>query len=197
MSEQSDTSPQPISYQWLAASGFHKLERLQRQPTDHYRRCIATECIGESFMVSSEDLCIEVAPNRIPADHWLVWLTRASAQNSRASIWLGVRRVTHAREIVLLYEGLTGRQFGQPSCHDSELKPPVFDLMDRVAKPKRPRSKPETLGDRVEAAMRSAEVRQVSVGELSKMLGVKNHSVRTAVRRHRGLQASGFLVSLK
>ena len=61
---------EPICYDWLKAWGFHKLERLERQPTDHYRRCIALETVGEShFMVAHEDQCLDVAPNRWPDPH--------------------------------------------------------------------------------------------------------------------------------
>ena len=117
----------PLTYDWLKQNSFHKLERLERQPTDHYRRCLGSELIGDLFMQCREDVCLDVAPSDVAGrDFWYVWLTRASSQNHHPSVWLHVRHVYFAEELISMYEAITGRKFGPPSWKLSELGEPLF-----------------------------------------------------------------------
>lgn len=120
---------EPLSYDWLRANGWHVLERLERQPTDSCRRCVGLETVDDPrMMVAAEDLCIDLMPERWPdPGFWFCFITRASAQNRHASVWLHVRHLKTVADLVLLYEGLTGRQFGPPSWRRDELAPPVLD----------------------------------------------------------------------
>ena len=117
-----------ISYEWLKQNGFRLLERLERQPFDHYRRCLGAELIGKHFMTAHEDICIDVAPDRFPhTTWWYVWITRASAQNQHPSVWVHTRHMATVGELILLYEALTGRKFGQPTWNRKELGEPLFE----------------------------------------------------------------------
>lgn len=113
-----------LSYEWLAANGFHCLERFERQPTDHYRRCIGLETAERGFLVAREDLCIDIAPERMPDPaFWFCWLTRASSQHQHPSVWIHVRHIKTVGDLILLYQGFTGRKFGQPAYRISDLQP--------------------------------------------------------------------------
>lgn len=118
---------EPLSYVWLNENGFHTLDRRERQPTDHCRRCIGGELVEDSVhLVAREDLCLDVAPERWPnPNFWFCWVTRCSSQNNHPSIWLHVRHLRTVGDLVLLYEGLTGRQFGQPHWKRSNLMPAI------------------------------------------------------------------------
>lgn len=117
-----------ITYKWLTENGFRTLERLERQPYDHMRRCLGAELIGERFMISREDLCIDIAPSRLPIpDFWYVWITKASCQNYHPSIWIHSRHMVFADELILLYEALTGRRFAKPAYQTSEMGQPLFE----------------------------------------------------------------------
>lgn len=124
-----------LTYEWLREHGFHKLDRLDRQPTDHYRRMLGAELIGDRFLTSNEDLCIDVCPDRMDdARFWYVWVTRASAQNRHPSIWLHTRHMYFTGEIMLLIEALTGRPFAKPTW-DRKLWPdPLFPTPDPFRK---------------------------------------------------------------
>lgn len=116
-----------LSYDWLLEHGWHRLERLERQPTDHVRRCVGREVTGRRFLVASEDLCIDMAPEReVNPAFWFCWVTRASAQNRHPSVWLHVRHLHWCEEVEHLYEGLTGRQFGKPTYDWREMPPEMF-----------------------------------------------------------------------
>lgn len=101
----------PLTVEWLKAQRWYVLPRFERQPTDHYRRCIGREVIGDLFMSAAEDLCIDVSESPMPGGNWSCWITRASAQNNHASVWLHVRHLKYCEELILLYEALTGRAF--------------------------------------------------------------------------------------
>jgi len=123
-------SADPLTYDWLLANGWHKLERLDRQPFDHVRRCVGLELVqNHHFMIAPEDVCLDLAPNfdlHSKTGHWLCWLTRASAQNRHPSIWLHVRHLETIRDLAILYEGITGRQLGPPSWRRDKLARPIF-----------------------------------------------------------------------
>jgi len=124
-----------LTYAWLQQNGFHKLERLERQPTDHYRRCLGNELINERFMSAREDVCLDVASNGIESrDFWYVWLTRASSQNFHPSVWLHVRHIYFVEELVLMYEAITGRKFGPPAWKLDELGEPLFQTPETERK---------------------------------------------------------------
>lgn len=120
--------PDALSYEWLQANGWHVLERLERQPTDHCRRCVGLETVDDhKFLVASEDVCIDVAPERWPSPaFWFCWITRASSQNRHPSVWVHARHLKTVGDLMLLYEGLTGRRLGPPSWRRDELAPPVL-----------------------------------------------------------------------
>lgn len=119
-----------LSHDWLVKNGWNKLERLERQPTDHYRRCIAMETYQDDhFMIANEDLCIDVAPNVLEAPaFWFCWITRASSQNRQPSTWLHVRQIRTVGDLMLLYEGLTGRFFSEPSSRVKNLGQPFLGV---------------------------------------------------------------------
>lgn len=116
----------PITYDWLLAHGWHRLDREERQPFDHCRRCIGRDVIGDLYMAASEDLCIEVSPTSATMTEWFVWITKAHSQNNFASVWLHVRYMRRAAELILLYEGLTGRRFGLPTWNAKERAEALF-----------------------------------------------------------------------
>lgn len=117
----------PLTYEWLHEYGFRTLQRLDRQPHDHVRRCLGRETIEDSIMLQAdEDLCLDLAPNRMPdPEFWFCWVTRASSQNSHPSVWIHTRQLKTRFDLMLLYMGLTGRHFGKPSYDRRQLKPPV------------------------------------------------------------------------
>lgn len=116
-----------ISYDWLESTGFIKLERGERQPTDHCMRCIAGETIDEHWMIAREDLCIEVCPDRMPPDtnFWLCWVGKSHSQNRSMHTFTHVRHMKYVEELMLLYEGLTGRPFSIP-CLPGDRPSPLF-----------------------------------------------------------------------
>jgi len=118
----------PLTYGWLTANGWHMLERGERQPTDHCRRAVGLETVeDEHFLVSPEDVCIDVCPDRWPdAKFWFCWLTKAVARNRQPHTWIHMRHLKTVRDLVLLYEGVTGRRHGPPSWRRDQLAPPVF-----------------------------------------------------------------------
>jgi hypothetical protein len=120
---------EPLTYEWLLANGWHKLERGELQPTDHCRREVGLETTtDEHFMVASEDMGIEVCPDKFPEPRfWFCWLTIARAPRAPAHTWIHVRHLKTVRDLVLLYEGLTGRRLGKASWRRDELAPAVFD----------------------------------------------------------------------
>jgi hypothetical protein len=121
-------SSTPIDYEWLQEYGFRKITRQERQSTDHARRCVAHETADEDrFMVAMEDLCIDLAPNRWPrAEFWFCWITRASSQNHFPSVFLHARHLKTQGDLMLLYEGLTGRSFGKPNWDRRQLAPKIL-----------------------------------------------------------------------
>ena len=83
-------------------------------------------------MVADEDLCIDVSPDRMPnPDFWFVFLSRASAQNRQASVFLHSRHMVFVDEIMLLYEALTGRTWGPKHWRTRELGKPLFEHPER------------------------------------------------------------------
>ncbi len=121
-----------LTYEWLKDNGWHKLERLERQPTDHYRRCLGTETIGDHFMSAPEDVCLDVCADReVDSKFWYVWLTRASTQNRHPSVWVHVRHIKSTEELTTMYEAITGRKFtrGQVWANSqwSKLGEPLFE----------------------------------------------------------------------
>lgn len=117
-----------LDYDWLADFGWRKLDRQERQPTDHYRRCVGLETADDDrFMVAPEDLCIDVAPENWPSPRfWFCWVTRASSQHHFPSVFLHTRHLKTRADLMLLYEGLTGRQFGKPHWDRRKLAPPIL-----------------------------------------------------------------------
>lgn len=122
-------SAEPLSYGWLKKNGWHVLDRLDRQHTDHCRRCVGLETVqDEHFLTAPEDVCIDVAPERWPNPHfWFCWITKASSQNRHPSVWVHARHLHTVGDLVLLYEGLTGRRLGPPSWRKDELAKPVIE----------------------------------------------------------------------
>jgi len=101
-----------LTYEWLKVSGFHKIERLERQPTDHYRRCLGREMIGHGHLIADEDVCLDLSADReVDPRFWYVWLVRSSSQNSHPSVWIHIRHIVFVGELIAIYEGLTGRAF--------------------------------------------------------------------------------------
>jgi len=118
----------PLSYDWLLANGWRKLERGERQPTDHCRRAAGLETVDEHFLAAPEDLCIDVCPDRWPdTQFWHCWLTQAVSVNRQPHRWIHVRHLKTVRDLIVLYEGITGRRHGKPSWRRDELAPPIFD----------------------------------------------------------------------
>jgi hypothetical protein len=122
-------SSEPLDYEWLQEYGFRKITRQERQPTDHVRRCVAHETADDDrFMVAMEDLCIDLAPECWPmARFWFCWVTRASSQNHFPSVFLHVRHLKTQGDLILLYEGLTGRRFGEPNRDRKQLAPKIIE----------------------------------------------------------------------
>jgi len=123
----SDKLNAPLTYEWLHEHGFRTLPRFDRQPTDHVRRCIGLETVEDSlFLRCSEDLCLDLAPERMPEPrYWFCWVTRASSQHQHPSIWIHARHLKTRFDLVLLYMGLTGRHFGKPDWDRRKLMPEV------------------------------------------------------------------------
>lgn len=117
----------PITYEWLHEHGFRTLPRLERQPTDHVRRCLGLETVEDNvFLRASEDMCLDLAPERMPdPKFWFCWVTRASSQNHNPSVWIHTRHLVTRFDLILLYMGLTGRHFGKPDWDRRKLMQPV------------------------------------------------------------------------
>jgi hypothetical protein len=100
-----DTSP--LSYDWLHANGFHLLHREERQPTDHVRRNVGMEKLkGLEPFQSIDDLCIELA-SQTTGDEWFCWVVQIEPRRH-----IHVRMMRERWEVVKLWEGLTGREWG-------------------------------------------------------------------------------------
>lgn len=117
-----------LTYEWLLANGWQKLDRGERQPTDHCRRAVGLETVeDEHFLVAAEDCCIDVCPDVWPnARFWFCWVTKAVTRTRQPHTWLHLRHLKTVRDIVLLYEGITGRRLGATSWRRDDLAPPVF-----------------------------------------------------------------------
>jgi hypothetical protein len=120
-----------ITYGWLKAHGWRELQQMEGQPTIHYRRCIGRELIGDKFLQSNEDVCIDVCPDRMnDTRFWYVWLTRASSQNHHPSVWIHTRNMYHTGELMLLYEALSGRPFAVLDWDRKKWPEPLFPTPD-------------------------------------------------------------------
>lgn len=120
-----------ITYDWLKANDFRKLDRLERQPSDHYRRCLGNELIGHGFLRANDDICLDVAPDRMEDTRfWYVWITRASSQNNHPSIWIHARHMVYTGELIMLYEAITGRRFGRMAWSRDAMPDPLFPTTD-------------------------------------------------------------------
>lgn len=120
---------EPLTYEWLAANGFREIERLERQPTPIFRRCIGLETVGDHWFRAGEDLCIDVSANLPPAsDKWFCFLSRNHSPNRQSGRFIHIRKLRTVGDLVLLYEGLTGRQFGPAMrlANPSTLSPPIL-----------------------------------------------------------------------
>lgn len=116
----------PLTYEWLKANGFVVLDRLERQPTDHVQRGIATECIGLRLMAAAEDLCLNLTPAGGLDGYWHCWITRAHAFHRNPHVWIGARFVRYVEEVIAMYEGLTGRRFSPGGWDPKKLGEPLF-----------------------------------------------------------------------
>lgn len=99
---------EPITPRWLRANGWFDLHRSDR-PGLH-RREVAHEVLGgRRPFVSHDDLCIDVMPG-ISGDrmHWNCWVHQAEPNRH-----IHVREVRYTWELVRLWEGLTGRTWGE------------------------------------------------------------------------------------
>ncbi|MEM9825208.1 MAG: hypothetical protein AAF958_01405 [Planctomycetota bacterium] len=115
-----------LSYDWLSANGFHRIEKGERQPHDFMRRCIRMETLGEKFMVAEEDLCLDLCPSDDSEVQWHCWVTKAEHYNRHPTSWIHTRMLRYAEEVALMYEGLTGRRMGPRHWKRSELALPLF-----------------------------------------------------------------------
>lgn len=96
----------PITEEWLTANRF-RLEDNRNDSRLPLRR-LAISCHkhgGRTFMESSDDLCIDVAPSRSldKEGEWNVWLMQVEPYRH-----IFVRSIKYTHELVRLYEGLTG-----------------------------------------------------------------------------------------
>lgn len=123
-----------LDYDWLREFGWHRIPRLERQPTDHVRRCVALETADdERFLVASEDLCIDLAPEKWPNPRfWFCWITKASSHNSPPHTFVHARHLKTRDDLILLYRGLTGREFGKPNWDRKKLAPVVVFESDEM-----------------------------------------------------------------
>ncbi len=126
---------EPLSYEWLAANGFREVERLDRQPKPVFRRCVALETVDEHWMRANEDLCIDVSEGFDESRNgWFCFLSRNHSPHRQSERFIHARKLRTVGDLVLLYEGLTGRQFGQPVRWNpkTELMPPVIAMNGSV-----------------------------------------------------------------
>lgn len=96
----------PITEDWLRANGF-RVEDGRNDPRFPIRSlAIAGDKFGgRSFMESSDDLCIDVAPTSIKDQaEWYVWIGQREPYRH-----IHVRFMRTTDELARLYEGLTGR----------------------------------------------------------------------------------------
>lgn len=119
---------EPITYEWLQEWGFRTLPALERQPFDTVIRCIGLETVDDHFMTASEDLCIHMSPGQAACEWWYCWIAKSHAFNRNPHVWIHVRHLRTQGELILLYEGLTGRKFGKPSWNRRELAEPIFTV---------------------------------------------------------------------
>lgn len=115
-----------ISYEWLKDNGFHRIERAERQPYDHMRRCLGLETVDKKFMSADEDLCLDLSPNDTTCEKWMCWVTKANSPQLHPTHWIHTRTLQYAEELVLMYEGLTGRRFGPKNYDRRKLALPLF-----------------------------------------------------------------------
>ena len=119
-----------LSYEWLHEWGWHKIPRQERQPTDHVRRCVGLEISDDRlFMAASEDLCIDLAPD-FNGEFWYCWITKATGHNNPPHTWIHARHLKIRGDLILLYEGLTGRSFGPSKWDRRELSPVIQIAME-------------------------------------------------------------------
>lgn len=117
----------PLTYDWLLANGFHKIDKHERQPTEHVRYCIGMHVIGDRFMVAPEDLCIDLCPLFADEDKgWHLWVTYCAGPNNFPCRWIGVRTIHYADEVIALYESLTGRKYSNARWDQRKLGEPLF-----------------------------------------------------------------------
>ena len=122
----SDCCYTALTYDWFKKNGFHRLERGERQPFDHVRRCLGMETIGKQFMVADEDLCLDLCPNDDSQESWHCWITKANSPSLHPTHWIHTRSLQFAEEVVLMYEGLTGRRFGPKEWNRQKQPMPFF-----------------------------------------------------------------------
>lgn len=89
---------QPISEEWLIAHGF-RISSGRNDP----KMPIRSLAIGPRvYMGSSDDLCIDISPNR-GTSVWFVWVAQREPYRH-----IHVRMMQETWEVIRLYEGLTG-----------------------------------------------------------------------------------------
>lgn len=105
-----------ITDAWLKANGFRLVTafRYKRTQPEIYLRRRAIKGDGEAgeknLFQSPEDLCIDIAPSPYKND-WVVWLFQADT-----SCFIHVRQFRYQKDLIRLYEVLTGVSWKEMQC---------------------------------------------------------------------------------